>query len=90
MIYLDYENRFRILKDQIIPDRLEQIATYEDDGFTERMIELTLKDTDRLFKKACKDYSKDLDYYKLVKSQKELSELLADYFDSIDDIYNIC
>jgi len=90
MIYLDYKNRFRILRDQIIPDRLEQIATYHNDDYTERMINLTLKDTERLFNKACKDYSEDLDYYKLVSSQKELSKLLEDYFNSIDLLYKYC
>lgn len=90
MSYLNYNNLFRILKDQTIPDRLEQITYYYNDNFTEVMIDLTLKDTDSLFKKACQEYSENLDYSKLINSQKELSDLLADYLESIDKIYTLC
>ena len=85
MVFLDYENRFRVWKDQVIPDRID-IINYEN---MDIMDYLTERDGERLFKRACKEYSEDQNYKLLLKRQNEISDMLKLYYQRTENLFEI-
>lgn len=55
-VIIDFENRFRIWRDQVIPDRVAQLRKHPHLDVAIRFYDLTLRDVVRLYRRATKEF----------------------------------
>ena len=84
-IDVSFNRRFKIWKEQVLPDRLMDIRKEQSVEYIHRMIDLLLADASRLTDRAIKE-----NVYTLISTIKEIDLIVEDeikiYLDEIDKI----
>ena len=73
---VDFETRFRIWRDQVIPDRLRQLEKHLSLETAVRFYGLTYKDVVRLYKRATKEFLE-------IADERETSRLQLEFFQKL-------
>ena len=84
---VDFETRFRIWRDQVIPDRLRQLEKHLSLETAVRFYGLTYKDVVRLYKRAIKEFLEVVDDIKTTQEKLKFHQDL--YLERQNLLYNI-
>ena len=91
-IRVDFDYRFRIWKNEILPDRLLSIKMEHSVEFVHRMMDLLIDDADRLTNRAIREFEHEPTLVNTIEEiDVVMKEAISDYISEIDIIkLSIC
>ena len=86
-VKMDFESRFRVWEDQVVPDRLMQLKQHSSFSTAIRFYDLTVRDVVRLYKRATKEFMEVANG--VLTSQEKLKFYQELYIERQDLLYNV-
>jgi hypothetical protein len=86
-VKMDFESRFRVWKDQVIPDRVMQLKQHSSFSTAIRFYDLTVRDVVRLYRRATAEFMEVANNREVKQDELKFHQSL--YIERQDLLYNV-